>query len=416
MSNSNTAKKLEDVGSNSNAAKKGGVILAIGAIATLLVQQASFIVLPAMDSLSKYYTQVPYSQILLITTLVYLGIVPFSIISGSIAGNRIGYKKLAIIGTAIVMVGGVMPFFTRDNFTLILASRALCGVGQGLAFPLCNALILRLFKGEERSRYLGASVVVLNLSGVFYQMVAGWVCDINLHYIWLVHLVLIVPILMIIFMLKEPNKDDIEEQDVAVTSGTSNKPYFSMRVVAICVGFFCWFVFMYTVALNMSSIIVYNKIGTAATAGLAGSANSVAGILSGACYALLFRNLKKFMLPVGLTISVIGLGLMGYATNVPMVMISQFCMGFATFTVATVCARDFDAFVSPAGIALANGILASVWNLSAFSTTYFIALINAITGSQNPVTCVRIAAWGALAVGVIWTIIRMMRPKKYQTE
>lgn len=396
----------------SNTVKKGGVILAIGAIATLLVQQASFIVLPAMNSLSEYYTDVPYSQILLITTLVYLGIVPFSIISGAIAGNRIGYKKLGIIATAIVMVGGMIPYFTRDNFTLILASRIFCGIGQGLAFPLCNALILRLFKGEERSRYLGVSVVVLNLSGVFYQTVSGWVCDINVHAIWLVHLVLIVPILMMIFMLKEP--EDASDETAAAQTEVSDKPHFSMRVIAICAGFFFWFIAMYTVSLNMSSIIAYNGIGTAATAGLAGSANSIAGVAAGAVYAFLFRHLRKYMLPVGLISSIIGLGLCGYASNVPMVMISQFCVGFATFTISTVCARDFDACVAPSGVALANGIFAAVWNFSAFLSTYFIAAVNRFSGSENPATSVRFGMWFAIAVAVVWTIIRMMRPKKYE--
>ena len=182
--------------------------LVIGVIATELCQQASFIVLPALNSLSEYYTDVPFSQIQLITTLVYLGIVPFSIISGMIAGKYIKYKSLAIVSCAIILAGGLFPIFVRDNFTLILTSRFACGIGQGLAFPLCNALITRTFKGEAQSRILGIGVVVLNLSGMVYQLISGLVCDISVHYIWYVHLILVLPILLMIFLLKEPEDEE----------------------------------------------------------------------------------------------------------------------------------------------------------------------------------------------------------------
>ncbi|MDO4555885.1 MAG: MFS transporter [Lachnospiraceae bacterium] len=399
----------------SSTVKKNEFALAlvIGVIATELCQQASFIVLPALNSLSEYYSDVPFSQIQLITTLVYLGIVPFSIISGMVAGKYIKYKHLAILSCLIILAGGLFPVLVRDNFTLILASRFVCGIGQGLAYPLCNALITRTFKGDLQSKILGIGVVVLNLSGVFYQMVSGWVCDISVHYIWFVHLVLVIPIVLMIFLLKEP-EDAVEEKDGQTVNVVSDKPHFSMRIIAICAGFGCWFIALYSVSLNMSSIIAYNEIGTSATAGMAGSANSVAGIVAGAVFAFLFRHLKKFVLPVGIAASVIGLGLCGYATNVPMVIISQFCVGFATFTVSTTIAHDFGAIVAPDGLTLANGILAAVWNFSAFLSTYFIAAITNITKSDNPATPVRMGMWVALIVGVIWTVFRLARPKELE--
>ena len=400
----------------STKAKSGTIAwaLVVGVIATELCQQASFIVLPALNSLSEYYTSVPFSQIQLITTLVYLGIVPFSIISGMIVGKYVKYKSLAIVSCAIILAGGLFPIFVRDNFTLILASRFVCGIGQGLAYPLCNALITRTFKGETQSRILGIGVVVLNLSGMVYQLISGIVCDISVHYIWFVHLLLVLPILLMIFLLKEP-KDEVEEGP-AGAAAVSNKPHFTMRVIAICTGFAFWFLALYTVALNMSSIIAYNGIGTSATAGLAGSVNSLAGIVAGAVFAFLFSRLKKFMLPLAIAFSVIGLGLCGYAANVPMVMASQFCVGFATFTMSTVIARDFSAIVAPSGLALANGFLSAFWNFSAFLSTYFIAIVSNVTQSDNPATPVRVGMWVALVVGVIWTACRMMRPKELEPQ
>lgn len=399
----------------SSTVKKGGLALVVGVIATELCQQASFIVLPALNSLSEYYSSVPFSQIQLITTLVYLGIVPFSIISGMVAGKYIKYKNLAILSCLLILLGGLFPVFVRDNFPLILASRLVCGIGQGFAFPLCNALITRTFQGEMQSWVLGIGVVVLNLSGVFYQTVSGWVCDINVHYIWFVHLVLALPIVLMVLFLKEPEDEHVQHLDTTVAA-VSDKPHFSMRVIAICAGFGFWFLALYTVALNMSSIIAYNGIGTSSTAGLAGSANSIAGIVAGAVFAALFRKLKRHVLTVGIAASVLGLALCGYATNVPMVMLSQFCVGFATFTVSTVIAHDFGAIVAPSGLVLANGILAAVWNFSAFLTTYFIAIVSSVMKTDNPAVPVRVGMWTALAVGIIWIVFRMMRPKHLEPQ
>jgi fucose permease len=80
----------------------------------------------------------------------------FSVIAGAIL-NKIGFRPMAIIGFLVMIIGGLYPFFFPEatNFGLVMSSRILVGVGEGLITPVGAALIILFLDGEQRSRFLG---------------------------------------------------------------------------------------------------------------------------------------------------------------------------------------------------------------------------------------------------------------------
>ena len=85
----------------------------------------------------------------------------------------------------LFLAGGVAPAFL-NNFTTLLLSRAVFGIGIGLLSPLGNALVLGLFEGQERANMLGLGGVVMNLGGIAFQMLVGFLAAISWRYV-LVH-------------------------------------------------------------------------------------------------------------------------------------------------------------------------------------------------------------------------------------
>lgn len=94
--------------------------------------QSSMIVGPALADLAAAYPNVPYANILLISTIPQLCGIPVSLITGKIAGSKVKYKTLSALAATCALIGGVLPFFIR-SFPIILLSRVIFGLYIQLA-------------------------------------------------------------------------------------------------------------------------------------------------------------------------------------------------------------------------------------------------------------------------------------------
>lgn len=94
--------------------------------------QSSMIVGPALADLAAAYPNVPYANILLISTIPQLCGIPVSLITGKIAGSKVKYKTLTALAATCALIGGVLPFFIR-SFPIILLSRVIFGLYIQLA-------------------------------------------------------------------------------------------------------------------------------------------------------------------------------------------------------------------------------------------------------------------------------------------
>lgn len=107
--------------------------------------QSSMIVGPALADLAAAYPNVPYANILLISTIPQLCGIPVSLITGKIAGSKVKYKTLA---ATCALIGGVLPFFIR-SFPIILLSRVIFGLSYNISVPFTNSLPLLYFDKQK---------------------------------------------------------------------------------------------------------------------------------------------------------------------------------------------------------------------------------------------------------------------------
>lgn len=89
---------------------------------------------PVLATLAAEYPDVPMTSIYLLATIISLCSIPTNIGVGWFV-NKLGYKGTSIFGIAMILVGGIMPYFL-PAFNMLLVSRVLMGLGYGLCFPL----------------------------------------------------------------------------------------------------------------------------------------------------------------------------------------------------------------------------------------------------------------------------------------
>lgn len=390
--------------------KKNNMAMTLGVLSIFLISQAAFIVNPALAGLAAEYPEVPYSSILLISTLPSLVMVPCNLIGGAVAGKKIRYRTLALLGCILALIGGVIPFFIR-SFPVVLACRVLFGIGNGISMPLGNALILRLFK-DKSAGMLGAGNVMQNVTGVVIQNIAGIICAKNLNATWLCHLFLLIPMLLMLFFLPEPEKEAAPAEQSAVKAEKKPLP---ARVWLIAIVYGLMFVAYYPLCLNMSSIVTGEALGTAATAGTILSFYTIGGMIAGAIFGVMYKIIKhKLTLPVCLLLYVAPMFLVSFGHSLPLFFIGTCVSGIGVFTTWSAAMMDYQTFVPAEQLGAASGIFAACLNAGAFGASPFTAIVANISGTADPRTTVVYGSFVCAALAVIWIVVRAMRKPPVQ--
>lgn len=103
-------------------------------------------------------------------------------VSGYLA-DRFGIKRIYVGGLAIFVLGsllcGLAPTVS-DNIWLLVAARALQGVGGGMAQPLGSAFIFRTFPPKEQGLALGVLGIALVTAPALGPILGGYLVDLNL--------------------------------------------------------------------------------------------------------------------------------------------------------------------------------------------------------------------------------------------
>lgn len=357
---------------------------------------------PAIQSIADAFPDVAFSTLLLVSTLPSLLIIPATLFSGAMAGTKIGYRPLLLVALILFLAGGVAPAFL-NNFTTIFLSRAVFGIGIGLLSPLGNALVLGLFEGQERANMLGLGGVVMNLGGIAFQMLGGFLAAISWRYAFLAHGLAVISLLVVLFLLPEPEK-------VEVPAGPKATMPLAVYVISLLFGIAM--MLNYPMLVNMSTIIISGNLGTAASAGMVLSMFTVGGMVAGSIFGKLHQIVQRFTISVGLTITALGMALVYYANSLLTLTVGTTGVGIGFGLVMPAVMMILGTIVPPHAFAIASGILMAVMNAFAFLSTYYIEFIARVTGEPAIKSPIFIALCAYVAAVVIYTLANLKSPAK----
>lgn len=395
--------------------KKVGVWTSTSILSIFFVGAATLIVSPAISSIAAAFPDIPLSTITYVATISSLLCIPFSLIAGALVGTKMKYKTLAIISILCIAIGGTSAYFATGNFGAVLASRCFVGAGIGMSVPIGNAVIARLYHGHQMATMQGLGIAVRNLSGVALQMLSGYLVMFSLNYCWLLHLIMIIPLILVLLFFKEPEKDtssspaaDADGNSEAAPKAKAKIPWF-VWFYSFAYGFM--FIFYYPLLLNMSSIVTTEGIGTSALAGTILSMYSIGGMIAGFGFGKIYKVLgRKITIPLCVALTAVFM-VVAYFTSEPIVMmISVLISGLAVYLIWPACIVEFGEECPPARMGFASGLFYACLNTGAFLTSPYTGIIANIFG-KNPRTPLLIGAIIIAIVFVIWTIVIMSRKK-----
>lgn len=98
------------------------------------------------------------------------------ILLGGALGDHYGRRLWLVIGTALFAVASLLCALTSD-LTMLLAGRALQGVGAALLLPNSLALLNGAYSGEKRGRAVGIWAASGAIAAAIAPLLGGWLVD-----------------------------------------------------------------------------------------------------------------------------------------------------------------------------------------------------------------------------------------------
>lgn len=361
---------------------------------------------PALNAIFVQFSDLPITTLLLVSTLPSLAVIPASIIAGSVAGSKVRYKTLAILGMVLFVLGGVAPYFAND-FTVILLERAIFGIGLGIISPLANSLVMGVYEGDKVATMTGIVTLSMNIGGMVLQFMGGFLAGIGWNYAFLPHGLGIISLILVIFFLPEPPQAPVVEATQVLPK---EKLPLKVWITVLVYGIFT--LCIYPMLVNMSTLIVERGLGTTATAGIVLSFLTIGGMVAGSVFGKVFKISGRFILAFGFAIGVIGLGIVVIAQNIILLTVGAFLVGVAMSTLIPASMMIISMSAKPAQMAFSVSLFMAGMNLFGFLSTYLIGAIASITGDAvtAPITV------GTIVSGIFCILYLVINPLKTKAE
>lgn len=353
-------------------------LLALSAILSIyFLQTGPNAISPALETIFSVFGAQGFSLtvLLLISTLPSLSSLPATIFSGAVAGKKVKFKTLAIVGTILFLVGGLTPAFS-SSYVMILIERGIFGIAIGLINPLGAALIQSAYEGDKRAKLLGLGTLVMNLGGITLTLVAGYLANFGWNYTFYVHSIAIVSLILVILFLPEP---EIKE-DTEITAKQKEKVSIPGIVWISCILFGVLFMFNFTIQVNASTLLAERSLGNSTIAAVVIALFTGGGMIAGALFGGFYKVTKRYVFTISLLLGTIGFALVVYGNNVAMIMAGQLLTGFSMFSIMSGVFLIIGMVASPSSFALCNSILFSSMGIFSFLATYWVGMIANITG------------------------------------
>ena len=379
----------------------------IALLAVYFAANVIFIMSPAMNAIAtELYPDLPYTSVLLVSTISSLLMIPGSLVAGAALG-KVKFKTMALISMGGIIIFGMLPYFIRP-LTAVYVFRGIVGFCIGLGFPLQSTLALQLFNDKERPRALGFATVSLSVGSIVFMVVSGMLADQNAAYPYLFHAILIIPLILVMTLLKEPSAEDKVETVEApsqVPETGNMPPYAIFTAFMFAVVFFAF----YPVLLNMSSVCANENIGGATVAGILLALYTVGNCIGGFIFEPLHRFAGKLVVPIGLVFWILGTACFAFGHNVPLIIIGVLLSGTAVQTVWPGTVNTYSEYVPKNKQSMAVAIFVSGMNIGCFLTTYFIGAVANITGDTNPRLPIFYGFFIVLIFGAVWGVVEAIR-------
>ncbi|MBP2663239.1 MAG: hypothetical protein H6Q71_1187 [Firmicutes bacterium] len=279
-----------------------GILLTIAVLFLSLINIDVGLSNVALGDIFKAFPNVEPTLITMMVTLPLFIMIPVSILSGRLC-YYFSKNILLSVGLVLYVIGGMSGSFFNGSIYQLLATRAILGIGAGIAAPLGTAIIGELFNEVERAKMLGWSNSFGSVMSILLTLGAGALCVINWKYTFLAYgIFLIVVIIQAIALPKLPPEKAYKTE--VASSGISVQEFkgVAFSVLGLVISIIAVMLAGSLMMFKLAIFIMERGIGDAVTTANAFNCYSVGTILTGVVFMQVYKKLGRFTVPVSLVL------------------------------------------------------------------------------------------------------------------
>ena len=343
---------------------KNKKVIAAGLLVMSLTMACNSALAPILAEVGKFFPDAGDSAIQIVLTLINLTTLPAMILEPMLE-PKITKRDIAVIGTALMLIGGLMPQVLNSQLWMLYAASVVIGVGLSFVVVTSSSLISDYFTGLDKSRVMGFQSIFVSIGGTIIAKgsglltaMAGWKRG------YLVFLIAL-PIIIII-LLTVPKGETTPQAEKGEKSGISGSMVY-FGALCLITG-----IFVATFNTNIAMYIDRKGIGDASTAGTVASIMQLIGIVGGLILGFVVKTFKRFTIGASILVMAAGTALVGLTTSFPTICVGAVLVGIG-FAIRNPGAVTFGANMVPAAQAsLAIAIISATYNVGNFISSYVV--------------------------------------------
>lgn len=239
--------------------------------------------------------------------------------AGTIA-DRVGRKRLLVGALLAYAVLGTAPLYI-NSFWGILLTRLGVGITEAAIFTCCIALLSDYFFGARRSRVFSWQNVVLSAGALLYVILGGAIGATGWRSPFWLYSGAIVIAVAVATLVWKPKKEE-------AAGHTSNGPLppfpFRLLLPPYITTFFGGIIF-YSVVIETPFLLVGAGVTAVAVIGLISALNQLGQAIGGLSFRWVARFGVQRLLPIGFTVSGLGLLIIWLGHSVPLTVVGTVC-------------------------------------------------------------------------------------------
>lgn len=373
--------------------KKSKKIIAAGILVMSMTMACNSALAPILAEVGKYFPDSSDAAIQIVLTIINLITLPMMIIE-PLFEKFITKRDIAIIGTALMLVGALVPQVLNTELWMLYIASGIIGVGLSFVVVTSSSLISDYFSGIEKSRIMGFQSIFVSIGGTIIAKGSGLLTAMGGWKTGYLVFLITVPIILIILFTVPRGEVVVAEKTEGESGGISGS--------MIYFGFLCLVtgIFVATFNTNIAMYIDAKHIGDANTAGTVSGIMQVVGIIGGLLLGTVVKTFKRFTIGGSILVMAAGTACVALSTNFVVICLGALLVGIG-FAIRNPGAVTFGANMVPAAQAsLAIAIISATYNVGNFLSAF---IINPLANMFSADISMRflVSAIGLAVVGVL---------------
>ncbi len=385
----------------------------IAILSLFIISGAGTFINADIQNMIEVWPEVSTATIRLVSTLPGLVAIPTTVLAGFIVGVGGKYRVCCLTGTALILIGGIAPYFLCGRWIVVLMFRVLLGVGVGL-ISIRNSLLNRSVPQERITTITGYGVALMNAGAMFAGLVVGILAGVNWRLPFLYNLMAVIPLFLVMFFMKEPQIDrrcyGKDRENMPYTQ--SNRTAQSWKAGVYIVLQMMMTAALYPILSGMSQYMAANHIGSSFFSGLSNVAYNSAGLLINLIVAAVMSKLKQYVVPVMSISCAVGIGIIVAMPQIPVILIGNIVCGI-TFNMMMSVFQIYNRKVcSPQRMAMTSTLIIAAQSLGTFASIFFIDICHVLFGRNSDIESAFIGCAALYTVIAIVSLFLRIAPEE----